>query len=123
MIVPQYPPRLSCGSRVLDLAQPQVMGILNVTPDSFFDGGRYLTLAAAIDHAARLVAEGADYLDVGGESTRPGAQAVSADEECARVIPVLDNRSRRFRYNCTAPGRDGRFHWYSIPFTNPAISE
>jgi dihydropteroate synthase len=65
------------------------MGVLNVTPDSFYDGGRHATADAAIAHGRALLAEGADWLDVGGESTRPGATTVSADEECARVLPVL----------------------------------
>jgi dihydropteroate synthase len=66
------------------------MGVVNVTPDSFSDGGEFLDSAAAIEHAAQLVREGADVLDVGGESTRPGAAAVGVDEERARVVPVLD---------------------------------
>jgi dihydropteroate synthase len=66
------------------------MGVVNVTPDSFYDGGRYAAAPAAIEHARRLVAEGADLLDVGGESSRPGAESVAADEELARVLPVLD---------------------------------
>ncbi len=69
---------------------PLVMGIVNVTPDSFSDAGRYFEPAAAVEHALRLVAEGADLLDVGGESTRPGAEPVSADEELRRVMPVLE---------------------------------
>lgn len=66
------------------------MGVVNVTPDSFSDGGRYLDPRAAIDHARRLVADGADLVDIGGESTRPGAAGVSVDEELARVLPVLE---------------------------------
>jgi dihydropteroate synthase len=66
-----------------------VMGILNITPDSFSDGGRYLAAEAAIQHGLRLLAEGADIVDVGGESTRPGAVRVSAAEEAARVLPVI----------------------------------
>jgi len=66
------------------------MGIVNVTPDSFFDGGRYLDSAAAVDHARALVAEGADIVDVGGESTRPGATAVPLEEEMRRVLPVVE---------------------------------
>jgi dihydropteroate synthase len=66
------------------------MGILNVTPDSFSDGGRYTALDAALAQAERLIAEGAAILDIGGESTRPGADAVSADEEIARIVPVID---------------------------------
>ncbi len=69
--------------------RPLVMGIVNVTPDSFSDGGRFLATDAAIEHALKLVAEGADILDIGGESSRPGATAVSAEEELARVLPVI----------------------------------
>ncbi len=65
------------------------MGIVNVTPDSFYDGGRHAVPDAALAHARRLLAEGADLIDIGGESTRPGAQPIAADEECARVIPVV----------------------------------
>lgn len=75
--------------RVLSLNRPLVMGILNVTPDSFSDGGRFLDPARAVEQARRMVEDGADLIDVGGESTRPGAPAVSADEEAARVVPVL----------------------------------
>ncbi len=90
MIVPQYSPRLPCGSRVLDLAQPQVMGILNVTPDSFSDGGRFAARDAALRHAAEMVAAGATLIDVGGESTRPGARPVSPVEELERVASVVE---------------------------------
>ena len=74
----------------VSLDRPVVMGILNVTPDSFWDGGRHVAPAAALRQAERMVAEGADLLDVGGESTRPGATAVSAAEESARVLPVIE---------------------------------
>jgi len=77
-------------------ARPAVMGVLNVTPDSFSDGGEYLDPAAALAHAARMAAEGADLVDVGGESTRPGASPVGEDEELRRVMPVVE-----------ALGRDG----------------
>lgn len=90
MTVPQYPPRLPCGSRVLDLAQPQVMGILNVTPDSFSDGGRFAARDAALRHAIEMVAGGASLIDIGGESTRPGARPVSPVEELERVAPVVE---------------------------------
>lgn len=73
--------------------RPSVMGVLNVTPDSFSDGGRFVEPAAAIAHARRLVDDGAALVDVGGESTRPGARAVTADEELARVVPVLEGLS------------------------------
>jgi len=86
----QYPTRLPCGSRVLDLAQPQVMGILNVTPDSFSDGGRFSRRDAALRHAEAMVGAGARLIDVGGESTRPGARPVSPTEELERVAPVVE---------------------------------
>src|SRR5262245_16517262 len=78
-------------ARLLALGRPAVMGVLNVTPDSFSDGGRFIDPERAIDHARRLVAEGADILDIGAESTRPygGMVAVSADEEMRRLDPVL----------------------------------
>jgi dihydropteroate synthase len=78
-----------CGKNRLDLARPQVMGIVNVTPDSFSDGGRLPTAAAAVEHALGLIEAGADLLDIGGESTRPGADEVAAEEELRRVLPVL----------------------------------
>ncbi|MEC3889360.1 dihydropteroate synthase [Xanthomonas campestris] len=82
-------PQLNCAGRLLRLDGPQVMGIVNVTPDSFSDGGQHTTVDAAVAHGLRLVAEGAAVLDVGGESTRPGANAVSLEEELQRVIPVI----------------------------------
>lgn len=72
------------------------MGILNTTPDSFSDGGLFCSVSTAVDHAARMIAEGADILDIGGESTRPGAHPVSADEEMERVIPVIEALTQRF---------------------------
>lgn len=74
----------------IDLTQPQVMGIVNVTPDSFSDGGRHASTALALAHCERLLADGAHMLDIGGESTRPGSLAVSLEEELARVLPVLE---------------------------------
>ncbi|WP_449117148.1 dihydropteroate synthase [Pseudomonas viridiflava] len=85
-----YPTRLPCGNRVLDLAHTHVMGILNATPDSFSDGGRYSQLDAALRHAQEMVAAGATLIDVGGESTRPGARPVSSSEEVDRVAPVVE---------------------------------
>lgn len=73
----------------IDLARPQVMGIVNVTPDSFSDGGRHDSTAAALRHCEQLLKEGADILDIGGESTRPGSPAVSLDEELSRVVPLV----------------------------------
>ncbi len=81
---------LYCGSYQLSLSKPLVMGIVNVTPDSFSDGGLHASLDAAIAHAQQLVWEGADLIDVGGESTRPGAQAISLQQELDRVIPVIE---------------------------------
>ena len=78
------------GDRAIDLSQHSIiMGVLNVTPDSFSDGGEFFTAEKAIEHGARMAAEGAEIIDVGGESTRPGAQPVSAEEEMARVLPVI----------------------------------
>lgn len=89
-----YPTRLPCGNRVLDLAHTHVMGILNATPDSFSDGGRYSQLDAALRHAQEMVAAGATLIDVGGESTRPGARPVSPAEEVDRVAPVVERIAR-----------------------------
>lgn len=83
-------PTLDCAGRLLKLDRPQVMGIVNVTPDSFSDGGAHDTTEAAVAHALKLVEEGADLLDVGGESTRPGADDVSLEEELHRVLPVIE---------------------------------
>src|SRR6202166_5270458 len=79
-----------CRNRTVDLTRPVVMGILNVTPDSFSDGDRYATLAAALARAKVIAAEGAAIIDVGGESTRPGAAAVDEAVEIARVVPVIE---------------------------------
>jgi len=81
---------LRCGSHALDLRQPQVMGILNITPDSFSDGGVFFDREAAVAHAWLMVEEGAAIIDVGGESTRPGAPPVAEEEELRRVIPVIE---------------------------------
>ncbi|MCA8865687.1 MULTISPECIES: dihydropteroate synthase [unclassified Halomonas] len=82
--------QLRCGRHLLDLSFPRVMGILNVTPDSFSDGGQHVALDDALRHAERMLAEGAAMIDVGGESTRPGASPVSAQEELDRVAPVVE---------------------------------
>lgn len=79
-----------CGRHTLSLNQPRVMGIVNVTPDSFSDGGQYSQTSLAVAHALSLVAQGADILDIGGESTRPNATPVSLDEELSRVVPVIE---------------------------------
>jgi len=85
---------LQCADRSLDLSRPQVMGILNVTPDSFSDGGLFVSVDAALQQARQMVAEGAAIIDVGGESTRPGATAVSQQEELDRVAPVIEAIAR-----------------------------
>ncbi|EPN25166.1 dihydropteroate synthase [Pseudomonas syringae pv. actinidiae ICMP 19099] len=85
---------MPCGNRVLDLAHTHVMGILNATPDSFSDGGRYSQLDAALRHAEAMVLAGATLIDVGGESTRPGARPVSPAQEVERVAPVVEIISR-----------------------------
>jgi dihydropteroate synthase len=83
-----------CGKYKLDLSFPRVMGIVNVTPDSFSDGGKFESTDKAIEHGLQLVAEGADILDIGGESTRPGATPVSLEDELARVVPVIEALSK-----------------------------
>ena len=84
------PSRLVCGKYALSLERPLVMGIVNVTPDSFSDGGKFADSRAAIMHARRLLEDGADILDIGGESTRPGAKAASLGEELDRVMPIIE---------------------------------
>lgn len=81
--------KLTARGQTLSLATPQVMGILNVTPDSFSDGGTHNTPAKALEHARKMIAEGATIIDIGGESTRPGAAEVSPEQEAERVIPVV----------------------------------
>src|SRR5688572_29379777 len=81
---------LRCGRFTLSLERPLLMGVVNVTPDSFSDGGAHATLEGAVAHARRLIEEGADLLDIGGESTRPGAAPVALDEERRRVLPVIE---------------------------------
>jgi len=83
-------PTLDCRGRLLILDRPRIMGVVNVTPDSFSDGGEHADTAAAVAHALALIADGADVIDIGGESTRPGAVPVSIDEELRRVIPVVE---------------------------------
>ncbi len=87
-------PQLDCAGRILKLDRPQVMGIVNVTPDSFSDGGVHDTLEAAVAHGLKLAEEGADLLDIGGESTRPGAADVSVEEELRRVVPVIERLAK-----------------------------
>jgi dihydropteroate synthase len=86
----------STGRGSIDFSKPRVMGILNVTPDSFWDGGLHSGVTAALHHAETMVRAGADIIDVGGESTRPGAQSVDAASEIARVVPVVQGITRAF---------------------------
>ena len=86
-----------CGQYLLQLDRPHIMGIVNVTPDSFSDGGRYTSVDLAVEHALKLIADGADILDIGGESTRPGAEPVSLDEELNRVIPVISALAKQIK--------------------------
>jgi dihydropteroate synthase len=94
------PPVLICGRHRVVLDRPRVMGVVNVTPDSFSDGGRHASLGAALAHAQALLEQGADILDIGGESTRPGAQPVTEADERERVLPLID----AIRSECDARG-------------------
>ena len=87
-------PFLDCAGRKLLLDRPRIMGIVNVTPDSFADGGQHDGTEQAVAHALMLAEQGADILDVGGESTRPGAAEVSVEEELRRVVPVIERLAR-----------------------------
>ncbi|MEH6387477.1 MAG: dihydropteroate synthase [Pseudomonas profundi] len=88
--------RLPCGDRELDLSRTHIMGILNVTPDSFSDGGRFTRMDAALAHVDKMLAAGATMIDVGGESTRPGAAPVSVAQEVERVVPMVEAIKARF---------------------------
>ena len=87
---------LCCGDKKLDLDTPKIMGVLNVTPDSFSDGGHYLAIDSALEQVEKMVSAGAAIIDVGGESTRPGAQTVSLEDESHRVIPVIESISKHY---------------------------
>lgn len=93
-LMPLPQSQLSCGRFQLDLSQPQVMGILNVTPDSFSDGGQHHQKDQAIQHALQMIEDGASIIDIGGESTRPNASPVALEEELRRVIPVVEALSK-----------------------------
>src|SRR6202167_3737557 len=86
---------LLCAGRILELDSAVVMGVLNVTPDSFYDGGRFADPAAAVAHAQRMAEEGAAIIDIGGESTRPGAHSIDSAQELARVLPVVERVAAR----------------------------
>jgi len=85
----EFMTHLNCGGKILDLTEPVVMGILNITPDSFYDGGKFTNPEAIIKQAGKLLNEGAAILDIGAQSTRPGAKKVSADTEIKRLIPAI----------------------------------
>ena len=87
-------PQLNCAGRLLNLDRPRVLGIVNVTPDSFSDGGEHATFDAAVAHGLRLAEEGADALDIGGQSTRPGADEVTVEEELRRTVPVIEQLAK-----------------------------
>ncbi|WP_130833686.1 dihydropteroate synthase [[Erwinia] mediterraneensis] len=101
--------KLYARDSYLDLSYPHVMGILNVTPDSFSDGGKHQSLVEALTHTNEMVNAGATIIDVGGESTRPGADEVSVDEELARVIPVVEAIAQRFEI------------WISVDTSKPEV--
>jgi dihydropteroate synthase len=90
-----FAPVLDCAGRPLKLDRPRVVGILNCTPDSFSDGGLYGSVEAAVEHGLRMAEEGADMLDIGGESTRPGSAEVPVEEELRRVVPVIEQLAAR----------------------------
>jgi dihydropteroate synthase len=98
-------PRAPIAGLALD--RPRIMGVVNVTPDSFSDGGRYLAPEAAVAHGVKLEAEGADILDIGGESTRPGAAPIDIEEECRRVLPVIEELAKRVRLPLSIDTRNG----------------
>lgn len=87
---------LNCKGRLIDLTTPKVMGIINITPDSFYDGGRLKTDQEILEKAENMLAEGAVFLDVGGYSSRPGAENISVEEELKRVLPVLELILKKF---------------------------
>lgn len=100
-------------SKQLDLSQPHIMGILNVTPDSFSDGGKFNTINTALTHCEQMLNEGATIIDIGGESTRPNASPVTEEEECARVVPVVEAIRQKF----------GEEVWLSIDTSSPKVIE
>ena len=109
--LPNY--RVISRDKTLDLSQPHIMGILNVTPDSFSDGGRFNAVDSALVHAREMIAAGASIIDIGGESTRPNAQAVATSDEIQRVIPVVKAIRQQL----------GNDIWLSIDTSNPAVMQ
>ncbi|MCG3857793.1 dihydropteroate synthase [Psychrobacter sp. Ps2] len=109
--LPNY--QVSSRDKTLDLSQPHIMGILNVTPDSFSDGGQFNAVDKAVAHCQQMISEGATIIDIGGESTRPNAQTVATDEEMQRVVPVV----RAIRQHC------GESIWLSIDTSSPEVMQ
>ena len=87
---------INCNGKIIDLTTPKIMGILNVTPNSFFDGGQYNSIDAALTQTEKMISEGATFIDIGGASSKPGADEISVDEELKRVIPVIEKISQTF---------------------------
>lgn len=112
--LPSY--KVTSRDKTLDLSQPQVMGILNVTPDSFSDGGQFTAIDSAITHAKDMIGAGATIIDIGGESTRPNAAAVSTEEEVQRVVPVV----KAIRQQLGSLSKD---IWLSIDTSNPIVMQ
>ena len=112
--LPTY--RIRSRNKVLDLSQPQVMGILNVTPDSFSDGGQFTAVHKALQHCKQLINEGATIIDIGGESTRPNAAPVAMDEEVQRVVPVVTAIRQQL-------GEMGQDIWLSIDTSSPTVMQ
>lgn len=112
--LPSY--KVTSRDKTLDLSQPHVMGILNVTPDSFSDGGQFTAIDSAITHAKDMISAGATIIDIGGESTRPNAAAVSTEEEVQRVVPVVKAIRQQL-------GDIGKDIWLSIDTSNPIIMQ
>ncbi|PKH80413.1 dihydropteroate synthase [Psychrobacter sp. 4Bb] len=109
--LPDY--KISSRDKTLDLSQPHIMGILNVTPDSFSDGGQFNAVDKAVAHCQQMINEGATIIDIGGESTRPNAQTVATDDEIQRVVPVV----RAIRQHC------GDAIWLSIDTSSPEVMQ
>ena len=112
--LPSY--KVTSRDKTLDLSQPHVMGILNVTPDSFSDGGQFTAIDSAITHAKDMIGAGATIIDIGGESTRPNAAAVSTEEEVQRVVPVVKAIRQQL-------GDIGKDIWLSIDTSNPIVMQ
>ena len=87
---------INCNGTLIDLSSPKIMGILNITPNSFFDGGKFNSLDAALAQTEKMLSEGATFIDVGGASSKPGVDEISVDEELTRVLPVIEKLTTTF---------------------------